>query len=271
MSDTLNNTNIQYDKYEIGFILDEYETNSARAIYNLSEISKKYPIVMESGVVQSIEDNDKQVIVQTVTEEVYRKGFGYSIRIVVPKEKIKDLSGNIYELNPGDKIVVLLAPEFKSTGSSIKCNCYDLRHCRFGYITQDLKIGSKEEYRNLLKEQKKVEEGPDSLEIKHIEELTEEEIKQYSRKYEIYLQTGNVNKEEYLSKKQIKNEITYKFVLGLSLAAIVIFLLTGGLLRIILEVFVLALIGGSIISIKENKEAREQYIALLKACYERYN
>ena len=47
-----------------------------------------------------------------------------------------------------------------------------------------------------------------------------------------------------------------------------IFLLTKGLLRIVLEVFALAIIGGSIIVIKENKEQKEQYLDLLKACYE---
>nr|WP_295571603.1 hypothetical protein [uncultured Intestinibacter sp.] len=268
MSDVSNNTNIQYDKYNIEFILNEFETNSARAIYNLSEISKKYIIVMESGIVNSIKDKDDNVEIQIVTEENYRKGFGYSIDIMIQKEKISDLSENIYKLNPGDKIVVLLAPEFKSISSGIRCNCYDLRCCRFGYITQDLKIKSKEESIKLSKKQNQDEKNSDIFKIKHVEELTKEEIKEYSNKYEIYLKTGNLNKEEYLSQKQIKNEITYRYVLIVALIAIVIFLLTKGLLRIVLEVFALAIIGGSIIVIKENKEQKEQYLDLLKACYE---
>lgn len=268
MSDVSNNTNIQYDKYNIEFILNEFETNSARAIYNLSEISKKYIIVMESGIVNSINDKDDNVEIQIVTEENYRKGFGYSIDIMIQKEKISDLSENIYKLNPGDKIVVLLAPEFKSISSGIRCNCYDLRCCRFGYITQDLKIKSKEESIKLSKKQNQDEKNSDIFKIKHVEELTKEEIKEYSNKYEIYLKTGNLNKEEYLSQKQIKNEITYRYVLIVALIAIVIFLLTKGLLRIVLEVFALAIIGGSIIVIKENKEQKEQYLDLLKACYE---
>ncbi|MFQ8988089.1 MAG: hypothetical protein ACLR6T_05335, partial [Intestinibacter sp.] len=225
-------------------------------------------IVVESGIVNSINDKDDNVEIQIVTEENYRKGFGYSIDIMIQKEKISDLSENIYKLNPGDKIVVLLAPEFKSISSGIRCNCYDLRCCRFGYITQDLKIKSKEESIKLSKKQNQDEKNSDIFKIKHVEELTKEEIKEYSNKYEIYLKTGNLNKEEYLSQKQIKNEITYRYVLIVALIAIVIFLLTKGLLRIVLEVFALAIIGGSIIVIKENKEQKEQYLDLLKACYE---
>ena len=271
MDSTSNKKSIEYDKYKIDFILDEYITNSARTMYNLTEISKKKIVVVEECIVQKIRDRNDEVIIEIVSEEFYRRGYGERIDVYIPKQKINSFSQNVYALNPGDKIVVLLAPEFKANTSAIECTCYDLRSCKFGYITKNLKIGSKEEYKKLLRDQKRTEEGPESLELKRIEELTEEEIKIYADKYEIYSLTGDVNKKEYLSGKEIKNEITYTYILVLSLIAIIIFLLTGGLIRIILEVFILAIIGGSIISIKENKQKREDYIKLLKACYDAVN
>lgn len=95
-------------------------------------------------------------------------------------------------------------------------------------------------------------------------------VRKRLKSYEEYLSTGYIDEDEFLEHGDLSTIDSLKVLLVSSAIAVVAFLFTRGLLRIVILIVMIFLIWASISTIRENKEKKEKYINFLKEFYSEY-